>query len=38
VIDPPTKPGDSCSWRVYRSLEQVPDSAFTEVGRERREG
>lgn len=35
VIDPPTEPGDSCSWRVYRSLEQVPDSAFSDVGRER---
>jgi hypothetical protein len=35
VIDPPTKPGESCSWRVYRSLEQVPDRAFSDVGRER---
>ncbi len=35
VIDPPTAPGDSCSWRVYRSLDQVPDSAYADVGRER---
>lgn len=35
VIEPPTSPGDSCSWRVYRSLELVPDQAFEDVGRRR---
>lgn len=34
VIDPPTSPGDSCSWKVYRSPELIPDSAYEEVGRE----
>jgi hypothetical protein len=33
VIDPPTAPGQACTWRVYRSPEQVPDSAYLDVGR-----
>jgi hypothetical protein len=33
VIDPPTSAGDSCSWRVYRSPDQVPDRAYLDVGR-----
>jgi hypothetical protein len=35
VIEPPTEPGDSCSWTVYRSLDRVPDSAYEAVGRPR---
>lgn len=33
VIEPPTSPGDSCSWTVYRSPELIPDSAYEAVGR-----
>jgi hypothetical protein len=33
VIDPPTAPGDSCSWKVYRSPELIPDGAYEDVGR-----
>jgi hypothetical protein len=33
VIDPPTAPGDPCTWRVYRSPELVPDNAYLDVGR-----
>ena len=35
VIEPPTEPGDSCSWTVYRSLDGIPDDAFEAVGRSR---
>lgn len=40
VIEPPTSPGDSCSWTVYRSPELIPDSAYEAVGRRppRRQG
>lgn len=34
VIDPPTAPGEPCTWRVYRSPEQVPDRAYLDVGRQ----
>lgn len=37
VIDPPTSPGDSCSWKIYRSPELIPDSAYEAVGRKRPE-
>jgi hypothetical protein len=32
VIEPPTEPGMSCSWSVYRDPSLVPDSAYTAVG------
>jgi hypothetical protein len=32
VIEPPTKPGDSCSWSVYRDPALVPDQAYERVG------
>ena len=35
VIDPPTRPGDSCTWTVYRDPSLVPDEAFARVGRRR---
>lgn len=38
VIEPPTSPGDSCSWTVYRSPELIPDSAYEAVGRSRPAG
>ena len=37
VIEPPTSPGEACTWTVYRSLDLVPDAAFEAVGRERPE-
>ena len=33
VIDPPLKPGQSCSWTVYRDPADVPESAYRRVGR-----
>jgi hypothetical protein len=33
VIDPPLKPGDPCSWTVYRDPEDAPESAYRRVGR-----
>lgn len=33
VIDPPLKPGDSCSWTVYRDPADIPASAYERVGR-----
>lgn len=33
VIDPPLKPGDACSWTVYRDPDDVPESAYRRVGR-----
>ena len=35
VIDPPTRPGDPCTWTVYRDPSLVPDDAYTRVGRKR---
>lgn len=35
VIDPPTRPGDSCTWTIYRDPSLVPDEAFARVGRRR---
>jgi hypothetical protein len=35
VIDPPTRPGDPCTWTVYRDPSLVPDEAYTRVGRTR---
>jgi hypothetical protein len=32
VIEPPTEPGMSCSWSVYRDPSLVPDSAYEAVG------
>jgi hypothetical protein len=37
VIDPPLRPGDSCTWSVYRDPSLVPDEAYRRVGRERPE-
>jgi hypothetical protein len=33
VIDPPLRPGDPCSWTVYRDPRDVPTSAYRRVGR-----
>jgi hypothetical protein len=33
VIDPPLKPGEACSWTVYRDPNDVPESAYRRVGR-----
>jgi hypothetical protein len=33
VIDPPLRPGDSCTWTVYRDPALVPDEAYRRVGR-----
>jgi len=32
VIEPPRKPGDECSWSVYRDPSLVPDEAYERVG------
>jgi hypothetical protein len=36
VVDPPLRPGDPCSWTVYRDPAAVPEAAYRRVGRERR--
>jgi hypothetical protein len=33
VIDPPLAAGESCSWTVYRDPRDVPESAYSRVGR-----
>lgn len=33
VIDPPLRPGDPCSWSVYREPALVPEEAYVRVGR-----
>ena len=33
VIDPPTRPGDPCTWTVYRDPSLVPAEAYERVGR-----
>lgn len=38
VIDPPLRPGDRCTWTVYRDPSLVPDEAFERVGRRRSDG
>jgi hypothetical protein len=35
VIDPPLRPGDACTWTVYRDPSLVPDAAYRRVGRRR---
>jgi len=35
VIDPPTEPGQHCTWTVYRDPSLVPDAAYERVGRTR---
>jgi hypothetical protein len=35
VVDPPTRPGDPCTWTVYRDPSLVPDEAYIRVGRTR---
>jgi hypothetical protein len=35
VIDPPLRPGDSCSWSVYHDPSLVPEQAYRRVGREK---
>lgn len=35
VVDPPTEPGASCAWTVYRDPALVPDAAYARVGRSR---
>jgi hypothetical protein len=35
VIDPPLRPGDPCSWSVYRDPSLVPEEAYRRVGREK---
>jgi hypothetical protein len=35
VVEPPTRPGDPCTWTVYRDPSLVPDEAYTRVGRRR---
>jgi hypothetical protein len=34
VIEPPTIPGDACTWSVYRDPRRVPPEAYTRVGRQ----
>jgi hypothetical protein len=36
VVDPPTRPGGSCTWTVYRDPSLVPDEAYRRVGRNTR--
>jgi hypothetical protein len=36
VVDPPLRPGDPCTWTVYRDPAAVPEAAYRRVGRERR--
>lgn len=33
VIDPPLRPGDACTWTVYRDPALVPEEAYRRVGR-----
>ena len=35
VIDPPTRPGDPCTWTIYRDPSLVPDEAYERVSRRR---
>jgi hypothetical protein len=35
VIHPPTEPGASCRWTIYRDPALVPDEAYERVGRRR---
>ena len=35
VVEPPTRPGDPCTWTVYRDPALVPDEAYIRVGRRR---
>lgn len=37
VIDPPLRPGDACTWTVYRDPSLIPAEAFERVGRRRSE-
>ena len=37
VIDPPLRPGDSCTWTVYRDPSLVPEEAYRRVGRKKPE-
>jgi hypothetical protein len=38
VIDPPTEPGQSCTWTVYRDPSLVPAEAYERVGRRKPDG
>jgi len=38
VIDPPTRPGDPCTWTVYRDPSLVPAEAYERVGRKKPDG
>ncbi len=38
VIDPPTRPGDPCTWTVYRDPSLVPAEAYERVGRTKPDG
>jgi hypothetical protein len=35
VIDPPLRPGEGCTWTVYRDPGAVPEAAYRRVGREK---
>jgi len=36
VTEYPKEPGQKCRWTVYKSAEQIPESAFTRVGKRKR--
>jgi hypothetical protein len=38
VIDPPTRPGEPCTWTVYRDPSLVPAEAYERVGRTKPDG
>jgi hypothetical protein len=38
VIDPPTRPGERCTWTVYRDPSLVPAEAYERVGRTKPHG
>jgi hypothetical protein len=38
VIDPPTRPGQPCTWTVYRDPSLVPAEAYERVGRLKTDG
>ena len=38
VIDPPTRPGQPCTWTVYRDPSLVPAEAYERVGRRKPDG
>ena len=38
VVDPPTRPGDPCTWTVYRDPSLVPAEAYERVGRTKPDG